>query len=208
MHVRDDSADHYEDVVDTLIGFIRQRVVRRTDLHSPGSETSQDGGEPSEEAPERALELDPDVQAALTALTGRPMRKGSDRVLDLSELELTGAKLQGAYLRNVNFRDARVSEANLSGGRLQGVDLYGADISGTDFRGAHLKGADLRHTRLNGADLRDANLDGADLRGASLVLTDFRGANLTGALIYEGQLKGVEIDEHTSLPLKSANSWD
>ena len=77
---------------------------------------------------------------------------------DLSEADLSGADLRGAYLGG-----ADLSEADLNG-----ADLRGADLREAYLNGAHLRGADLSRADLRGADLREAYLNGAHLRGADL----------------------------------------
>jgi hypothetical protein len=106
-------------------------------------------------------EYAPDVQAALTVLSGPRYPLIVDNRLNLHHVSLR--------------------EAALSGARLLGADLREADL-----RDAHLDRADLRHayldaTQLDGADLREADLGGAYLRHTFLGLADLRGADLRGA---------------------------
>jgi hypothetical protein len=94
--------------------------------------------------------------------------------VNLSEVDLTGASLEGVDLTAAN---------------LNGSCLRRSDLSKSTLLYAQLKGADLREAHMNGADLREANLQGADLRGASLqrvnlVKTNLAQANLSGCLVY------------------------
>lgn len=73
---------------------------------------------------------------------------------DLSEADLIGAELQGAFLLHADLNEAFLLHANLST---------------ADLRYASLIDADLRQADLSGADLSMAySLDAADLRGAKI----------------------------------------
>jgi uncharacterized protein YjbI with pentapeptide repeats len=174
-HVANDSRPHHDDVVEVLEAFIRRRApaTRPTRLwpHDPP-------------LPDR---LAADVQAALTALASRPPRP-ERRQLDLSGLQLTGARLIGVVLR----------DADLHGAILRGADLRGADLSHADLRGADLSHANLSHGNLNSADLsgaylRHSDLRGANLRHADLSHADLRGAYLRRAYLSRAYLSGVDL---------------
>ncbi len=64
----------------------------------------------------------------------------------LSDANLSGADLRGAYLSDANLRDA-----NLSGADLRGAYLSDANLRGADLRGAYLSDANLRDANLSGA---------------------------------------------------------
>jgi uncharacterized protein YjbI with pentapeptide repeats len=76
--------------------------------------------------------------------------------LDLSNQNLSGAKLQ-----DVNFWDAILKQTNLSGADLIAGNFYNADLEGAD---------------LSTATFKDANLWGANLTGANVEGTNFSGA--------------------------------
>ena len=63
---------------------------------------------------------------------------------------------------------ADLSDADLSGAKLGCADLRGADLRGAKLGCADLRDADLRGADLRGADLSDADLSCADLRSADL----------------------------------------
>ena len=104
---------------------------------------------------------------------------------DLSETNLRGANLSGAYLYKANL-----SEANLSG-----AYLYKANLRGANLSGAYLTEADLSGAQLNGANLSEANLFRADLRHAYLHLTDLRRADLREADLSRAHLSRVDPRE-------------
>jgi Pentapeptide repeats (8 copies) len=101
----------------------------------------------------------PDVQAALTVLSRKPVCK--DHVesnepgrLDLSETDLRRAILPNAQLQGADLSKARLEGANLRGAHLEGANLTGVNVGrfdptstryqfGTDLSGAYLTGAKM-----------------------------------------------------------------
>jgi hypothetical protein len=61
-------------------------------------------------------------------------------------------------MRDVNLSDVNLSGADLRGAYMRDVNLSGADLRGADLRGAYMRGANLSDVNLSGADLRGANL--------------------------------------------------
>ena len=135
---------------------------------------------------------------------------GVDLSVDLSDADLSRARLHGADLRNtklqgVNLREIKLQDADLSRAELQGADLIGAQLQGADLSfaklqgayliGAELQGADLSRAELQGAYLRWAELQGAYLRGTELQGADLRGAQLQGADLRWTKLQGVDLRE-------------
>jgi uncharacterized protein YjbI with pentapeptide repeats len=115
--------------------------------------------------------------------------------LDLGQLNLKGAKLEGVMF----------DRANLSEAILEGAELKGASFNGANLREANLQGAELEGASFNGANLSEANLEGANLAHAKLVDTQLYRAKLantflTGACIQnwgistETQLKNIKCD--------------
>ncbi len=110
---------------------------------------------------------------------------------------LIGAELQGAVLVEANLRGAFLSFANLQGADLDSANLQGADLDSADLREAflyqvNLQGATLKDTNLQGADLGRASLQGANLgraklQGADLDSADFQEANLSAANLTEAK---------------------
>jgi uncharacterized protein YjbI with pentapeptide repeats len=83
-------------------------------------------------------------------------RKQNEGVrVDLSQAELAGAELSGAYLN-----EADLSGANLSGANLGGAYLFAANLSGANLSGAALGRAALIQTILEGADLTGCRVYG------------------------------------------------
>ncbi|MEU9036487.1 pentapeptide repeat-containing protein [Streptomyces sp. NPDC048352] len=121
------------------------------------------------------------------------VRDGAEGGEDLTELDFSGAVLDGADLSSSWAYDAKLAGARLVGtcfhrSHLNGADLSGADATGACFVRADLDDAVLRGTVLDGADLVRADLYGADLRGASL-----RGARMLGAGLHGADLRGADL---------------
>ncbi|MEE4546540.1 pentapeptide repeat-containing protein [Streptomyces sp. V4-01] len=136
-----DSPDQATNAAQILNAFIRHRVSRR------GKAVSSD------QARLNQVEVNADVQAALTALTRPASRRhvAGSQPIDLSYLELAHALLAGA---------------DLTRARLTSVNLAGADLTGADLSSAHLNHADLNH-----ADLTNSRFCHADLTAANLLRT-------------------------------------
>jgi uncharacterized protein YjbI with pentapeptide repeats len=115
-------------------------------------------------------------------------------ILDLYDVDLSGAVFQNANLYRAQLSSVNLTGANFNGAQLPGADLsysaleqssmVGADLGCysatvcTDLSGAYLMRADLDDANLAGADLAGADLDGANLSGP---LSDLTGANFHGA---------------------------
>ena len=93
----------------------------------------------------------------------------------LTDANLWGADLRGAYLWRANLWGA-----DLGGANLRGADLTDANLWRANLWGADLSGANLCRANLWGANLWRANLWGADLGGANLWGADWSGLQITG----------------------------
>jgi len=149
----------------------------------------------------------------------KPAAQWPDRQDDLSEVDLSGANLNGIDLHGANLsyanlytadlRAANLSHADLSGAdlcaaqlvsaKLNQADLSGADLSRANLLGADLRGANLTSTTLGWADLTNANLSGADLSDADLSDANLRNANLSGAVLSDANLSGAVLSSATGL---------
>ncbi len=126
----------------------------------------------------------------------------ADLSVDLSDADLSMARLHGADLRNTKLQGVK-----LRGIKLQGADLSSAWLPGADLREAELQGADLREAKLPGADLREAKLQGADLSSAWLPGADLREAELQGADLREAELQGADLREAKLQGADLSSAW-
>ena len=125
---------------------------------------------------------------------------GVDLSVDLSDADLSMARLHGANLRNtklqgVNLLEIKLQGADLSEAELQGADLSEAELQGADLSEAGLQGADLSEAELQGADLSFAGLQGSDLSEAELQGADLREAELQGAYLSFAGLQGADLSK-------------
>ena len=110
--------------------------------------------------------------------------------MNLSSIDIRGAKLNSAILENTNFKNAILQGAVLSKAKLLGANLQGANLIYVDFTGADLRGANMRNTRLSNTIFKDADLRGADLTDAKIDnTTNFMQANMENIIIDESKVK-------------------
>ncbi|MGH1402640.1 MAG: pentapeptide repeat-containing protein [Alphaproteobacteria bacterium] len=123
-------------------------------------------------------------------------------------LDLSNLALQSAILDGSDFRDAILQNADLRGCSLKGCKFTRANLRGIqlcplkfDRKGNNnklqrvdLSGSDLRFAQLQNADLRDAILMGVDFSHADLSNADLRRADLTGATINHTIFKNVLLE--------------
>jgi uncharacterized protein YjbI with pentapeptide repeats len=113
---------------------------------------------------------------------------------DLSGADLAGTDLSGANLTGANLNKANLCRADLTGADLSGAKLIQADLSGADLTGAQLTGATLYFANLNRADLGRAYLGGADLNSANLSEANLGGADLSGADLTSATLVETNLE--------------
>ncbi|MEU4213725.1 pentapeptide repeat-containing protein, partial [Streptomyces sp. NPDC026206] len=152
--MRDSEKDHAT-VVEVLAAFVRQhaRILR---LEPDGSDPNPPRARPEE-----------DVQAALTVLGRRPVRK-EGFLIDLSHTDLRGVDLLEARMQGVSFAAAWLDGANLSAINLEGAYLESVRLDGAVLAEAHLDSADLSDAQCGKATFLDASLKSVQLRGVDL----------------------------------------
>jgi uncharacterized protein YjbI with pentapeptide repeats len=136
----------------------------------------------------------PDVQAALSVLTGRQRYASISSRLDLHGLALRGADLYGANLTGANLNGADLRDAGLSGAVLTNAELQGAHLLGATLINAHVDATNLAGADLTGANLGGAKLIGSNVRGARLTQANLSKADLTVATLIFAKLNSVALD--------------
>jgi uncharacterized protein YjbI with pentapeptide repeats len=159
-----------------------------------------------------AVQLD-DVDLSGASLQGAVLTAAHMQRADLRLAKLDGAALVGAQLEGANLTGAYLEGANLSRAQLQGVYLTGAEMQGANLHAATLKGAILFGTQLKDAYLVGAQLEGANLTGAQLEGANLQRARL-GRAVLSGRMTGGDItgailvDENGVGPSVSAVDWE
>lgn len=125
---------------------------------------------------------------------------GSRDLTDLSDANLTKAKLQGSSIKEALFVKANFTQADL-----RGVDAKDTNFDNANFSGARLTAAALRRASMNKAVFSPAQDHGehiTDLRGANLYAAELRGADFADADLSGADLRKVVVDTFTVLPRK------
>lgn len=178
-----DSEKDYWTIVEVLTSFVREPL-------------QSDSGQ----LVEPLTKITKDVQAALTVLMRRDLQQDpKNRILDLTEANLSGADLSGANLSGANLDSVDLSGANLSGVNLNFANLNNANLHSVSLIGASLIRAHLIHANLSSANLSSANLLGAclnnaDLSRAYLNNADLSRADLLFADLNEANLRGAKLN--------------
>ena len=107
-----------------------------------------------------------------------------------SDIDLTGANLQGMNLGGLDFTKATLSRA-----QLQGAFLFQAQMKGAFLTEAQMQGAHLSEAQLQGAFLFQAQMKGASLTEAQMKGVDLWEAQLQGAFLFQAQMQGADLSE-------------
>jgi hypothetical protein len=178
-----DSYDDRETIAEVLTAFVRRRAP-----WLPSSQPGRSGADlPSGEQPSLPLlrVRAGDVQAAMTVLGRGSFPRRPDQRLEVGQVDLRRAYLNGADLHATRF-----VRANLEGTYLSDANLHDA----------WLFEARLKDAQLIGANLQDANLRGAQLQDAKLLRAHLEGANFTNANLRGTVAEGAVADERTKWP--------
>ncbi|WP_292061443.1 pentapeptide repeat-containing protein [Marivita sp. XM-24bin2] len=154
---------------------------------------------------------------ALGAYQGyRPdLRRTNLQAADVSDLDLSGCRLDrarfegaclaGTRLVGASLQHARLGAADCNSVQMQGADLSCAWLEGADFRNGKLDGAIFPAAQLEWVNFKSASLRGADFTGARMEITSmygsqlqgtvFRHANLSGAVLRDAQMEEAEFWE-------------
>jgi uncharacterized protein YjbI with pentapeptide repeats len=146
--------------------------------------------------------LIPDIQAILTVLCRLVPASPHSEPLDLSKVDLRGARLNGAHFAGIDLTDswlddASLREADFAGAKLRRAFLTKSDLSQAVFEGASMEGITLKGALVWRANLRNADLGpsphwtgpgGPDLSCAILDSADLGGADLSGAKLRDADV--------------------
>lgn len=143
-------------------------------------------------------EAGPNLDLRGARLDGADLRNASLEGMSLWESCLTGVNLERAYISGSDFRHAYLEGANLRWSQVSESVLAGATLRQANMKGVRMYKVHLTESVLLSADLRGACLEKVDLRGASLRLADLRGAelrevSLRGANLQRADLRGANL---------------
>ena len=117
---------------------------------------------------------------------------------DMFAMNLLRVNLEGANLRDVDLRRANLREANLNGADLRGAQLYRANLNRAQVSDADLSGSDMYRAYVSRATLRNSNFQEADLGLSTFVSSDMSGVRLSRARVYGisvWDMKGEPADQ-------------
>ena len=127
--------------------------------------------------------------------------------VNLSDADLSGAKISWFYGENVNFRNANFSDASILESKIKDCKFFNASLENTElysvvfmdcemqksvlakakitnvtFDQSLLENADFKQSEIGYVSFVDSNLDGVDFRGVTLnSLNEFRNVSLIAA---------------------------
>lgn len=181
--IAQDSTKDHPTVMEVLAAFVREHSREPLSL-------SSDKPRPDTPGPR------PDVQAALTVIGRRDIRRDRLRI-DLSNADLTAVLLTGARLRGAIFHSATLVGADLDYADLSFASFIGADLSGAFFIDAILAHADLSGAKFAGTYLSRADLTGAKFGRVIHPGDDLSGMDLTGGTLTVATLTGTPVTDAT-----------
>ncbi|HQE91419.1 MAG TPA: pentapeptide repeat-containing protein [Anaerolineae bacterium] len=111
----------------------------------------------------------------------------------LVEAHLAGTHLEHAHLEHAHLEWAHLGEANLTAACLEKVFLVAAHLSRTNLSQADLQEAHMVSAKLAGANLSEANLTRAHLEWSFMVTANLMGASLVGAQLMGSELRGANL---------------
>jgi uncharacterized protein YjbI with pentapeptide repeats len=93
---------------------------------------------------------------------------------NLSDLEIEGAQLGGAYIHNIGM-PPKDHPMYVEGARMRPVKFDDCDLSQSTIRNCNLSGVEISDCNLSGVTLKDCNLTGMTINGIPVeqLLTSF-----------------------------------
>ncbi len=107
---------------------------------------------------------------------------------NLSKIDLSGAKLQGANIAEVNFSEGIFSGVNFNQANLTKVNLSQAHLSEVNFRETKLVDLDLSNAYLQEVDFHRANLSGVNFKE-----TIFNQVNFSEAVLHNADMSYLDL---------------
>lgn len=141
------------------------------------------------------------VMGGNIALAGNPDHV--QRLLRTKSCE--SCDLSGVNLTNYDLSQAKLRGANLTGANLTGVIFVQADLAGADLSYADLSNGVFNGANLSRANLRFSNLTNASLQGVKAKEAfDISGATLQQTVMPSGKVVNPQPTENPQTPVPSA----
>ena len=196
---------YYVQVIQLLCAYIR----------FPTEDANFTSGQEQRSAITERRQMRPDIQLALSNITGRTDDEVGLQKAAGFELDLSGADLQNSFLAKANLSNAMLGGAKLSGSMIAEADLQGASLRNADLSSpapatagensaaslVYQSESDMDHfedlvwddafnslTWMEGTDLSGADLTDANLAGVALV-----DALLPRAILRRANLEGADL---------------
>ena len=120
-----------------------------------------------------------------------------DQGINLDELDLSNANLEGIELNGVEIKKGLFVSANLSN-----AVMHLANLQKGNFKKAFGPSFEIRFGNLSFSNCTQANFSNADFSNSNLMFANFEGANLSGAKFKDAFLSGADFTG-ASIDLKS-----
>ncbi len=200
-----DLEDRIQEILETQLKQVEDGLRRAEknfrETYIIAAHFMEDGLSPHEEPLETVAE-----RFLKAVADGEDVSDGDWACIDLSDQNLDGVDLRGAFLEQVNFTGARLKGANLSKAILARADLTNADLTGANLEGANAGGVNALRANFTDANLKSARLSKGDFTEAKFVRAeledtetleivvngaDFTEAHMPLMKFIESELKGV-----------------
>lgn len=146
-------------------------------------------------------------------ISGAEMYLADLRGANLSKSRITDSDLNLANLSGANLTKATISsDVDLEGAKFEGADLSNAEIKNVDLTDANFAGSNLYYTNFKNSNLTDTffyetdlsytniknvNLTRAKFKKANLYYTDLTGANLSDAVFEDSKFCNTTMPDGT-----------
>ncbi|MBO5738387.1 pentapeptide repeat-containing protein [bacterium] len=123
-------------------------------------------------------------------------QKVGGKAIDMTEIDFSGATLEGAIFDNIDLTSSSFADSNLTE-----VKFLGCDLTSVDFNRANLVECSFSESVLNGTDFSNSKVDycnfsDADLAGAIMLDADFTNSDFSMA----ENLNASRFDDTTIWP--------
>lgn len=113
-----------------------------------------------------------------------------DQGINLDELDLSNANLEGIEMNGVEIKKGIFVNANLNN-----AVMHLANLQKGNFKKVFGPSFEIRFGNLSFSNFKQSNFSNADFSNSNLMFADFEGANLSGAKFRNSKLKGAKFKD-------------